>query len=63
MHDPDMISAATDLHERAEAALGWVDEDVSAVGAESPRWVEQALEELAAGSVTGKLLGRRADAV
>jgi hypothetical protein len=62
MHDPDKLSAENDLHERAEAALGWVDEDVSAVGAASPDWAEQAFEDLSAGSVTGKLLGHRADA-
>jgi hypothetical protein len=48
-----------DLHERAEAALGWVDEEASDAGPSSPAWAEQACEELSAASGTGMLLGRR----
>jgi hypothetical protein len=47
---------AADLHERAEAALGWVDDDASAVGSASPAWVAQSCEELTPASQTGRLL-------
>jgi hypothetical protein len=53
-HLPD--GEVVDLHERAEAALGWVDEDASNVGSASPAWAAQSCEELAPASQTGRLL-------
>lgn len=55
-HPSDRPGEAADLHERAEAALGWVDDDASSVGSASPDWAPQSCEELAAASQTGRLL-------
>ena len=59
MEDRSEPFVELDLHERAEAALGWVDEEASAAGPLSPAWADQACEELGAASGTGMLLGRR----
>jgi hypothetical protein len=60
MNEPQNDTVATDVHERAEAALGWIDEDATASVSAKPEWAEQACEELSAASVTGMLLrGRR----
>ena len=58
MDEPQNPSAAG-AHERAEAALGWIDEDATAAATPGHEWAEQACEELAPASVTGMLLGRR----
>jgi len=52
----DSPAEAADLHERAEAALGWVDDAATAVGSASPGWAAQSCEELAPASQTGRLL-------
>lgn len=50
---------ALSVHERAEAALGWLDEEATAAVTSSPAWAAQACEELGAASVTGMLLRQR----
>jgi hypothetical protein len=47
------------MHARAEAALGFEDDETQSKPARAARFADEAHEELEAGSVTGKLLTRR----
>ncbi len=55
--EPTKDPAAESIHARAEAALGFDDDDAKA--APTARWADEAHEQVEPGSVTGKLLTRQ----
>jgi hypothetical protein len=55
---PHEEQVAESIHARAEAALGFED-DETARAAPTARWADEAHEQVEAGSVTGKLLTRK----
>jgi hypothetical protein len=55
---PSADHVAESIHARAEAALGFEDDETTKA-TPTARWADEAHEQVEAGSVTGKLLTRR----